>query len=285
MPGLDAPWRLGYPIAMTIPPIIYGTAWKEDSTAGLTRKAVIAGFRGIDTANQKKHYREDYVGDALLELKGLGISREDLFLQSKYTYQDGQDHRLPYDPDADFGTQARSSFANTLLNLHTDYLDSYLLHGPSSSVGISDADWEVWSAMENLHESGQARIIGVSNANLNQVRELCDKARIKPMTVQNRCYAIRGWDMAVREYCLAHKIVYQGFSLLTANPHVVGNPRVSAIARRLQATAAQVILRFAVQIGILPLTGTKDAQHMKDDLEIVNIELSADDVSTIYSIA
>lgn len=267
-----------------IPPIIYGTAWKADATAELTTRAVTAGFRAIDTANQKRHYREDYVGEALLELKRRGIHREDLFLQSKYTYREGQDHRLPYDPNADFSTQVRSSFANSLENLHTDYIDSYLLHGPSSSVGMADADWEVWAAMEDLHQSGQARRIGVSNVGLHHLTELCERAKIKPGIVQNRCYAVSAWDLAVREYCLANQIIYQGFSLLTANPHVLADPRVATIARRLQVTSQQVIFRFAVQIGIYPLTGTRDPRHMKEDLEIVNMELPAADVDMLHAI-
>lgn len=106
--------------------MIYGTAWKEEATAGLVELAVKAGFRAIDTANQKRHYREDYVGDALVKLQKQGISRDDLFLQSKYTYPQGQDHHMPYDPDSDFTTQVQASFAGSLKNLHTDYLDSYL---------------------------------------------------------------------------------------------------------------------------------------------------------------
>ena len=100
-----------------LPPIIYGTAWKQERTAELVKMAITAGFRGIDTANQKKHYREDFAGEALLELMKQGIKREDLFLQSKYTYKEGQDHRLPYDPKADFTTQVNDSFASTLKNL------------------------------------------------------------------------------------------------------------------------------------------------------------------------
>ncbi len=267
-----------------LPAFIYGTAWKENATAELTKQAVAAGFRGIDTANQKKHYREDYVGVSLLELRQQGIAREDLFLQSKYTYREGQDHRLPYDPAADFGTQVRSSFANSLKNLHTDYLDSYLLHGPSSGGRLTAADWEVWAAMENLHQSGQAKRIGVSNVGLHQLTELCAKAKIKPQMVQNRCYAVRGWDQDVREYCLANQIVYQGFSLLTANQQVLFDPRVAGIARRLKATPPQVIFRFAAQIGILPLTGTTDAQHMKEDLENGKIQLSGADAEMILGI-
>jgi len=64
-----------------IHPIIYGIAWKADATAELIMRAVTAGYRVIDTANQKRHYREDYVGGALLELKSRGIHREDMFLQ------------------------------------------------------------------------------------------------------------------------------------------------------------------------------------------------------------
>ena len=138
--------------------------------------------------------------------------------------------------------------------------------------------------MEDLHESGQARRIGVSNVSLHQLTALCERAKIKPMIVQNRCYANRGWDQAVREYCLANQIVYQGFSLLTANPRVVADLRLAAIARRLQATPQQVIFRFAVQIGIHPLAGTRDPHHMKEDLESVNLELSAADLDVIHAI-
>lgn len=266
---------------MKLPPMIYGTAWKEAATAALVIQAVDAGFRGIDTANQKKHYREDFVGEALLTLKSRGIAREDLFLQSKFTYQGGQDHRLPYDPSSDFGTQVRSSFASTLQNLHTDYLDSFLLHGPSSSTRLTDDDWEVWAAMEALHKAGQTRMIGVSNVGLHHLKALCEKAAVKPKMVQNRCYAARGWDRDVREYCLANKIVYQGFSLLTANPQVVMGPLVAAIAQRLHVTPPQVIFAFAVQIGILPLTGTTNLRHMQEDLDTGKIHLSAAELKII----
>ncbi len=268
-----------------LPPIIYGTAWKEESTAELVKKAVSSGFRAIDTANQKKHYREDFSGHALLELKQQGISREDLFLQSKFTYQAGQDHRLPYNPNDDLTAQVMSSFDGTLKNLHTDYLDSYLLHGPSSGYGMTDEDWEVWAAMEKLQEDGKTRMIGISNAGLSHVKALFEKANIKPKFVQNRCYAARGWDKEVREYCLANKIIYQGFSLLTANQQVLFHPQIASIAKRLQATPMQIIFSFSVQIGILPLTGTTSTQHMKQDLEIKRLRLTGEEMETIFSIS
>jgi diketogulonate reductase-like aldo/keto reductase len=104
------------------------------------------------------------------------------------------------------------------------------------------------------------------------------------MVVQNRCYASTGWDHAVREICRAHNIIYQGFSLLTANGNVIADPTVRAIAKRLGATAAQVIFRFAQQIGMLPLTGTTNAQHMKEDLQSEALVLTAEDVQKIETV-
>ena len=265
---------------MQRPEIIYGTAWKKDATTGLVETALAAGYRAVDTANQKKHYSEDLAGAAL---RKSGLPRAELFLQSKYTFPRGQDHRMPYDPAADVATQVRSSFAGSLKNLHTDYLDSFLLHGPSGAGVLNEADWEAWGEMEALHRSGRARAIGISNVALRQLREL-ESSNVRPLYVQNRCYAEQGWDRAVREYCLANGIVYQGFSLLTANPEFVGHPTTAALARRLSATPAQVVFRFAVSLGILPLTGTTDPRHMKEDLQALSLELTASELDSLRAL-
>src|SRR5215468_1040030 len=107
------------------PSFIYGTAWKKEATAHLVKTAVRAGFTAIDTANQPKHYQEPLVGEALTELAAEGISRNSLFLQTKFTPHDGQDHRVPYDPQAKLQVQVRQSFESSLWNLKTDYIDSY----------------------------------------------------------------------------------------------------------------------------------------------------------------
>lgn len=263
---------------------VYGTAWKEEATRRLVTTAVSMGFTAIDTANQPRHYREALVGDALLDLEKKGIRREALFLQTKFTPTDGHDHRIPYDPDSGLATQVVQSFSGSLKNLHTDYVDSYLLHGPYSMVGLGDPDWEVWHAIEEIYQSGQARMIGVSNFNIGQLVTLTENARIKPMVVQNRCYAHQGWDRAVREFCQANNIIYQGFSLLTANWFVLQHPMVERIAQRLEKTPAQVVFRYALQVGMVPLTGTTNEQHMKEDLKANDFELAADDLSVIDSI-
>jgi diketogulonate reductase-like aldo/keto reductase len=267
------------------PSFIYGTAWKKDATTELVKKAVRAGFKAIDTANQAKHYSEALVGDALAALALEGVPRESLWLQTKFTSVNGQDDRLPYDPSASLSTQVKQSFESSLKHLKTDRLDSYLLHGPYNFPGLGDEDWEVWKAIEEIHRSGRTGAIGISNVNHLQLGELVSKASIKPMMVQNRCYANRGWDREVRAICRKHGIVYQGFSLLTANVPVLRHPPIISIARRLGVDTMQVVFRFAIQVGMLPITGTTDEQHMKEDLGVFDIELTAEEVSFIESVA
>ncbi len=267
---------------MAIPAFLYGTAWKEERTAPLVRAAVQAGFRGIDTANQRRHYFEQAVGDALEELyQDARLTRQDLFLQTKFTYAGGQDHRLPYDPQADFPTQVRQSCASSLQHLRTDSLDSYILHGPSVARGLSDADYQVWKEMEALCREGKTTFIGVSNVSLGQLRTLVQAAEIPPRFVQNRCFAVTQWDRDVREFCAAQYIIYQGFSLLTANSQLFREPDMIKLARRHQKTVAQVIFRFAQQVGMLPLTGTTDDRHMREDLESSTFQLAEEEVRLI----
>ncbi len=269
---------------ITIPAFMYGTAWKKGETARLVELAVDAGFKAIDTANQLIHYNEALVGDALLSLQKKGVQRKDLFLQTKFTSVDGQGGQQPYDARADLTTQVKQSVDSSLKHLHTDWIDSYVLHGPYSRYGLDERDWEVWSAMEEFYQGGTVKMIGISNVNADQLSDLCNEAKVKPMVVQNRCYAVRGWDMDVREICRQHNIIYQGFSLLTANPNVLSDPAVQAIAKRVNATVTQVIFRFAQQVGMLPLTGTTNAKHMKDDLEAQNLQLQPEDVKLIETI-
>ncbi len=268
------------------PDFLYGTAWKEDRTPGLTELALRMGFRGIDTANQRRHYFEIGVGEGLAAAYRAGVvTRADLFLQTKFTYVGGQDHRLPYDPAADLSTQVAQSMGSSLEHLGTDHVDSYVLHGPASGRGWGDADAEVWAAMIKQRDAGRTRLLGVSNVSLRHLEQMAAAGAELPRFVQNRCFARLGWDREVRAFCAARRIVYQGFSLLTANPEVLRHRLVGGLAARLGATPAQVVFRFAQAIGMLPLTGTSDADHMTQDLASRELALSADDVRTIESLA
>ena len=269
-----------------VPDFLYGTAWKEDRTPALTELALRKGFRGIDTANQRRHYFEERVGQGLAAAYRAGlVKRDDLFLQTKFTYQGGQDHRLPYDPAASLSVQVAQSMASSLDHLATDHVDSFVLHGPSSNYDWTDADVEIWEAMGKERDAGRVRLLGVSNVSLRHLQQMAATRAELPAFVQNRCYARLGWDRAVRMFCGERKIIYQGFSLLTANQEVLHHPLIANLAASVNATPAQVVFSFARAIGILPLTGTSSADHMQQDLASRDLMLPPNAVQTIESMA
>lgn len=269
-----------------LPEFLYGTAWKEERTAALVELALRSGFRGIDTANQRRHYFEAGVGEGLAVAYRAGVvTRADLFLQTKFTYRPGQDERLPYDPAARLSAQVAQSLASSLEHLGTDYVDSFVLHGPASGYGWADADAEVWEAMSRERDAGRARVLGVSNVSLRHLEQMVEVHSEAPAFVQNRCYARLGWDREVRAFCKERKIIYQGFSLLTANMEVVRHPVVTGIAAHAGATPAQIVFAFARAVGMLPLTGTSNAGHMTQDLDSRAIALSDEAVRAIEGLA
>jgi diketogulonate reductase-like aldo/keto reductase len=269
----------------SVPDFLYGTAWKEELTPALTELALRTGFRGIDTANQRRHYFESGVGQGLAAAYRAGVAtRADLFLQTKFTNQRGQDHRLPYDPAATLTAQVAQSLASSLEHLATDYVDSFVLHGPAG-YEWTNADADVWEAMVKERDAGRTRWLGVSNVSLLHLEQMAVAHSEVPAFVQNRCFARLGWDRSVRRFCRDRKIIYQGFSLLTANPEVVHHPVMAGIAARAHATPAQVIFRFAQAIGMLPLTGTSSADHMKQDLASHDVDMSSEEVRAIEFLA
>jgi diketogulonate reductase-like aldo/keto reductase len=264
-----------------LPLFLYGTAWKEERTEELLRLALEAGFRGIDTANQRKHYVEEAIGAAIVKS---GIPRGELFLQTKFTFARGQDQRLPYDPAAPIAEQVRQSFDASLQHLAVDNVDSLLLHGPWSGDGWGDHDREAWGAMEEICLAGKVRLLGVSNVSHEQVAALCKEASVPPAFVQNACYARTGWDQQVRDLCRNHGVLYQAFALLTGNRPALGSAAMTKMAARTGATVNQLVFRFAIEAGMLPLTGTSSRAHMDEDLACTGISLSADDIAVIARI-
>jgi diketogulonate reductase-like aldo/keto reductase len=270
---------------VTVPRFLYGTAWKEEDTQRLTELALAQGFRGIDTANQRRHYHEAAVGQTIRASIDRGtVTRDDLFVQTKFTFRAGQDHRLPYDPAAPIAVQVEQSFESSITHLGVETIDSYVLHGPTRPAGLSAADWEAWRAMEAVHESGRTRLLGVSNVGLDQLQMLCNESRVRPHFVQNRCFAVQGWDRAIRQFCAENGILYQGFSLLTANRPALAGAELAEIANRHGRTASQIIFRFALDAGMIPLTGTTSAEHMRQDLDVFDFRLTADEVEQIENI-
>ncbi len=267
-------------------PFLYGTAWKEDRTPALVELALRTGFRGIDTANQRRHYFEAGVGQGLAAAYRAGVvTRDDLFLQTKFTYRSFQDHRLPFDPAASLTAQVAQSLASSLDHLATDHIESYLLHAPSSNSDWTEADAEVWEAMRGERNAGRTRLLGVSNVSRLHLQRMADSRTELPAFVQNRCYARLGWDREVRQFCREYRICYQGYSLLTANQEVLHHPRIADLAARAKVTPAQVVFKFAREIGILPLTGTSNAEHMKQDLASRDVALPPEALQLIESLS
>lgn len=266
-----------------IPPVMYGTAWKEDRTEDLVTQALKLGFRGIDTACQPKHYHEAGVGEALLKLHELGLSRDDIFLQTKYTPLGGHDpKRIPYDPAAPLEEQVRQSLARSLKNLHTSYIDSLVLHSPLYPY---ENLLRVWNTMEDLVSSETVGHIGISNCyDLQLLQSLYQDARIKLTMVQNRFYLQSGYDIEIRDWCSDHGIVYQSFWTLTANPHVLGSFEVTRAAEKYARTPAQILYRYLCHRSVVPLIGSTSAEHLQQDLDIFSFELAREEIGAMDSL-
>lgn len=267
----------------TMPDLLYGTAWKKERTAELVELAVSLGFRGIDTACQPKHYDEAGVGAGVAACLGRGLTREALYLQTKFTSFSGQDPaRVPYPREAPLATQIQRSCEVSLANLRTSYLDALLLHSPMPTL---ERTLEAWSAFEELVERGVVVNLGISNCySLEQLTALYERASVKPRVLQNRFYKKTGYDTALRAFCATHDVRYQSFWTLTANPQVLKARSLRAIAARHRVTPEQTFFRCLIHAGITPLTGTCTREHMQQDLDVCTFELETDEVRTILGL-
>ncbi len=269
--------------AVRMPRLIYGTAWKKADTERLVATALQEGFRGIDTACQPRHYSEPGVGAGIAASLGPSLKRADLYIQTKFTPVSGQDPvRIPYDPSAPLATQVAQSCAISLRNLKTEYLDSLVLHSPLATMRET---LEAWQAMESLVDSGAVRQLGISNCyDLAQLEALHRSARIKPAVLQNRFYAETGYDREVRAFCQQARIIYQSFWTLTANPQILEHPATSSVASRQRRTPAQILFRYLIERGVVPLTGTRSQVHMREDLQVFDFELGEEDRETLEAL-
>jgi diketogulonate reductase-like aldo/keto reductase len=266
-----------------MPRLIYGTAWKKDATARHVRTAIAHGFRGIDTACQPKHYDEAGVGAGVADAIAAGVPRAELYLQTKFTPVDGQDPaRIPYDANAPLADQVAQSFAASRRNLRVDVIDGLVLHSPLADLRRT---LHAWTAMEALVDAGGVRQLGISNCyDLATLTSVHDAARIKPVIVQNRFRSETGYDRGIRTACRARGIVYQSFWTLTANPQVLASATVRAIAAAHARAPAQVLFRWLVEDGVVPLTGTTSETHMREDLAVFDFALTADERRAIAAL-
>jgi len=219
-------------LALTDRPVLkYGTAWKKEETSKFVHQAIMAGFRHIDTACQPRHYREDLVGEGWkTAAKELNLKREDLWLQTKFSGLGAHDaDSISYDIEASLETRVRQSLQRSLHNLQTDYIDSWIMHGPENNW---EDHFKVWNTMEEAVDEGKVLQLGLSNFyRLEDVVWAYDHARIKPKVIQNRFYSDSGHDVEIRSFCKEKNIEYQSFWTLTANGDAYRHPEALQLAK------------------------------------------------------
>lgn len=260
-----------------MPRLLYGTAWKKERTAYWVETALRHGFDGIDTAGQPRHYDEAGAGAGVIASQR---TRDTLYLQTKFTPLAGQDpSRVPYDPAAPLALQVGQSFALSQRHLGSEHIDALLLHSPLRS---RDDLRVVWQAMEALVDTGAVALIGISNCyDPALLQALWHDARIKPAIVQNRFHAATGYDTGIRAFCRAEGVVYQSFWTLSANPHLLGSATLLALAAAHARTPAQILFRYLIQRGVVPLTGTTSLDHLRESLAVFDFALDARDAADI----
>jgi diketogulonate reductase-like aldo/keto reductase len=214
---------------------------------------------------------------------------------SRFTPISGQDttNPIPYNPLDSISQQITTSCQKSLTNLHTTYIDSYLLHSPFPTI---EETLEAWHTLMKLQDEGKVRMIGMSNTYDVKILVALQKAR-KVQVVQNRWYEGNKWDKQVFNYCHQHEIMYQcvscsfvffpsiadskhrSFWTLTGSPSLVGSPAIARIAEDSSLTPAQAVLRHAQMRGVVPLSGTTNESHMRQDLELENCSLKGSESS------
>ncbi|KAF2194000.1 aldo-keto reductase-like protein [Zopfia rhizophila CBS 207.26] len=253
------------------PSFIYGTAWKKNQTSRLVKEALIAGFRGVDTAAQPRHYQENLVGNALREAYREGIvKRGDLYVQTKYTTPAGQDlNNMPYHPLDPLETQIHTSVASSLRNLRPNedsdedsYIDCLLLHSPLPTI---EQTLEAWKLLES-YVPHKIRNLGISNVTLPILQSIYEKSSIKPSVVQNRFYPDTKYDVPLRDFCQKRNISYQSFWTLTGNPKLLKSEAVAMLAASAKVSGSLALYSLVVDLGIIVLNGTSSVQHMEEDL-------------------
>ena len=235
---------------------------REEVIEGV-KAAIEVGFRHIDGA--AAYYNEEFVGEGLVQS---GISREELFITSKLK-------------NAAHGYEnVRHEVQETFRKLGTDYLDLYLIHWPV--VKGHAKDWqkdnlETWRAFEELYDEGVLKAIGVSNFSVEHLENLVGNARIKPMV--NQLLIHPGvLQEETRAYCEQHDIIVQAYSPLSPLTVLKEDKRVQKMQEKYNKSVAQLLLRFDIQLGVVPLTKSVHRNRIEENFDIFNFEIDAGDM-------
>lgn len=251
---------------ITIPSPGFGTfKIPDDGTAEASvREALRLGYSHIDTA--AVYANEAGVGRAIAEWP-----REEVFLTSKL-----------WNTDRGYDSALRA-FDKSLSLLGTDYLDLYLIHWPANRKQFGDKADEInaesWKALERLYKDGRVRSIGLSNFEEHHIRALDWTAEIGPMVDQVELHP--GFAREdLRSFCEARDIVVEAWSPLRRG-RALDDPALAAMAARYGKTPAQLIIRWCIEIGAVPLVKSTHPERIKENLEVFDFDLTEEDRSAI----
>lgn len=236
-----------------MPAVGFGT-WEvspDDTAEKVVGMALRAGYRHIDTA--KIYGNEAGVGRAI---RASGIPREEIFVTTKLW---NDDHG--YDA-------AMKAIDASLGRLGLDYVDLYLIHWPQS-----DARDEAWRALTDIYEEGKAKAVGVSNYTIRHLEELLGSGDLAPMVNQVEFHPfILTEQKDLLTFCKSKGIQIEAYSPLSRHAGMPV-PEIQKIADTLQVSPAQVILRWCLQHGTVPLPRSTNPDHIRDNLNVFGFEL------------
>lgn len=251
-----------------IPKLGLGTWFIEDDEAAqAVRDAVAAGYRLIDTA--QAYGNERGVGEGV---RTCGLPREQLFVTSKVA------------AEAKSYEAAAQSIDETLAKMGLEYLDMMIIHSPQpwAEFRVENRYFaenkEVWRALEDAYEAGKLRAIGVSNFLQDDLENLLEGYRIKPMVNQILLH-ITNTDKALLEYCRAQGILVEAYSPI-AHGEALKNPAITRMAEKYGVTPARLCIRYVLQLGTVALPKTANPAHMRDN-SAVDFQISPEDMQTL----
>ena len=206
-----------------------------------------------------------------------------MFIQTKFTPIDGQEQsNMPYLASDEIEVQVEKSFETSKKNLHTDFINAYILHSP---VYPGSKLQRVWQKMEEFYDKKEVGQLGISNCyDLDVLKYLFNNAKVKPSIVQNRFYAQSDYDKEIRSFCNENHITYESFWSLTANPNILSHEVLQNLALKYEKGVAEIFYRFLNHINIVPLNGTTSLKHMIEDLKIGEFELTREEINSIYNL-
>ena len=256
-----------------IPVLGFGTLIPDPlATRQATKAALEVGFRHFDCA--ERYRNEQAVGDAMQEMfKAGAMERKDVFVTTKLWNSNHRPERV------------KPAFEASRRRLQIDHVDCYLIHTPFAFQPGDDQEpkdergqivydsgvtlVETWRALESLVDEGRCRAIGLWNVNLEKLQEIVEAARIKPAVVEVESHPyLPEWELL--DYCRRHGIVLLAFAALghAMEPRLLDDPVITAIARRLGKTPAQVVLAWAIQRGTALLTTSVKPSRLRENFEL-----------------